>query len=287
MTPYSPTLRGRRLGLALRRLRAGAGLSSSHVASQVGWSASKISRIEGGYMTVSPGDVRELLAVYNVTGPEAEALVALAREARQRGWWHPHNEIVPGWLQAYLSMETDASRICVFELGAVPDLLQTADYTAAVIDAQPQPSTPDEQDVLVGLWHTRQNRLTADPAMQLDVIITEGALRQHVGGPAVMRAQLEHLAEAAAWPNVVIRVLPFRAGAHPAMNSGAFSVLEFSEPDDPRTVYAAQLTGGIYLEVLREVGTYRLAYEQLRVASLGPEDSAEFIGRLAGELTAP
>lgn len=287
MSPYSPTLRGRRLGSALRRLRDGAGLSSSHVASQVGWSPSKISRVEGGQLTVSPGDVRELLAVYNVAGPEAEALVALAREVRQRGWWHQYNEILPGWFQAYVSMEAEASRICIFELGAVPDLLQTADYTTAVIDAHPQPRTPDEQDVMVGLWHTRRNRLNADTAMELDVIIAEGALRQHVGGPAVMRAQLDHLAEAAAWPNVVIRVLPFSAGAHPAMNSGAFSVLEFSDPDDPRTVYTAQLTGGSYLEILREVGTYRLAYEQLRVASLGPEDSAEFISRLAGELATP
>ncbi len=100
-----------------------------------------------------------------------------------------------------------------------------------------------------------------------------------------MRPQLGRLPEVAALPNVVIRVPPFSAGAHPAMSSGAFGVLEFSDPEDPRTVYTAQLTGGIYREILCEVGTYRLAYEQLRVASLGPEDSAEFIGRLAGDLT--
>ena len=102
-----------------------------------------------------------------------------------------------------------------------------------------------------------------------------------------MRVQLGHLVDAAALPNVVIRVLPFGSGAYPAISSGAFTVLEFAAPEDPHIAYLAQLTSGIYLETLREVGTYRLAYEQLRAAALGPEDSAEFISRLAGELTPP
>ena len=89
-----------------------------------------------------------------------------------------------------------------------------------------------------------------------------------------MRAQFDHLADDAALPNVVIRVLPFDSGAHPAMNSGAFSVLEFSHPEDPHIAYLAQLTSGIYLDTLREVGTYRLAYEQLRAAALGPQSSS-------------
>ncbi len=287
MITYSPTLRGRRLGSALRRLREDAGLPSADVARRLGWSPSKISRVEHGHLMVRPGDIRALLAVYNVAGPQAEALVALAGEARQRGWWRQYSEVLPAWFETYLGLEAEASRICIFELGAVPDLLQTADYTNAVLDANPQPRTPDEQAMVVSLWRTRQNRLTGDTAIALDAIIAEGALRQCVGGPAVMRAQLDHLAEAAALPNVVIRVLPFGSGAHPAMNSGAFSVLEFSDPQDSHIAYTAQLTGVMYLETLRDVGTYRLAYEQLRTAALGPQDSAEFIGLLAGELPPP
>ncbi len=287
MSTYSPTLRGRRLGSALRRLREDAGLPSSDVASRLGWSTSKISRVEHGHIMVSPGDVRELLAVYDVAGPAAEALVALAREARQRPWWRQYSEVLPGWFETYLGLEAEASRLCIFELGAVPDLLQTQDYTTAMLDANPQPRTPDEQAMVVSLWHTRQNRLTADTAIELDTIIAEGALRQRVGGPAVMWAQLDHLAQAAALPNVVIRVLPFDSGAHPAMSSGAFNVLEFSAPEDPHIAYLAQLTSGIYLETLREVGTYRLAYEQLRAAALGPRDSTELIARLAAELPPP
>jgi hypothetical protein len=102
-----------------------------------------------------------------------------------------------------------------------------------------------------------------------------------------MRAQLDHLVGAAALPNVVIRVLPFDSGAHPAMGSGAFSVLEFSHPEDPHITYLAQLTSGIYLHTLREVGTYRLAYEQLRAAALGPQDSAGLIAHLSAELPPP
>ncbi|MGI9002116.1 MAG: helix-turn-helix domain-containing protein [Pseudonocardia sp.] len=282
-----PSLRGRRLGAALRRLREEAGLSSFDAADRIACSPSKISRIELAHMRVSPGDVRELLAVYNVDGQQAEELVALAREARQPVWWRRYREVLPGWFEPYLGLEGEASRIYIFELGAVPDLLQTEDYTTAVLETRPQPLTPDEQDMLVGLWRTRQNRLTGDPAIELDVIIAEGALRQRVGGPAVMRAQLEHLSVAAALPNVVIRVLPFEAGAHPTMGSGAFNVLEFSHSEDPRIVYTAQPTGSFYLDTLREVGTYRLAYEQLRAASLEPDDSAELITRLTADLTSP
>lgn len=284
---YSPTLSGRRLGSALRRLRDEARLSAFEVANRLGWSASKISRIELAHMSVSPGDVRELLATYNVDGQQVDELVALAREARQPPWWRQYREVLPGWFEPYLGLEGEASRIYIFELGTVPDLLQTEDYTTAVLEARPQPLTPDEQAMMVSLWDTRQNRLIGDTAVELDVIIAEGALRQRVGGTAVMRAQLDHLSAVAALPNVVIRVLPFEAGAHPTMGSGGFSVLEFPSPEDSRIAYTTQLTGGFYLDLLRDVGTYRLAYEQLRAAALGPEDSAELIARLAAELTSP
>lgn len=132
---------------------------------------------------VRPGDVRGLLAMYNVAGPEAEALVALAHEARQRGWWRQYSEVLPAGFETYLDLEAEASRICVFELGVIPALSQTGDYTTVVLDANPQPRTPDEQAMVVSLWHTRQNRLTEDTAIELDAIIAEGALRQRGEAP--------------------------------------------------------------------------------------------------------
>ncbi len=125
----------------------------------------------------------------------------------------------------------------------------------------------------------RQVRLTGHDPVHLDAVINEGALRRVVGGPDVMRGQLRRLVEMSELPNVVLRVLPFEAGAHPGVD-GSFTVLEFSDPGDPRIVYLDWLTDSDYLHGLREVAAYRYAHERLRAAALPPNDSREMISAI-------
>ncbi|MGH3768008.1 MAG: helix-turn-helix domain-containing protein [Pseudonocardiaceae bacterium] len=286
MANYVPTIRRRRLGSALRRLREEGGLTTTEVGERLGWSHSKISRIETSKTPVTSADVANLVKHYEIPSEESEALLKLAREAKQRGWWHNYSEVLPDWFESFLGFEAEACRISNFEPLVIPGLLQTEQYATDVLGAHPLRTTPDEMERSVALRRARQARLTGDTGepIQLDAVIGEGALRQTIGGAGVMREQLLRLTELGELPNVTLRVLPFGAGAHPALH-GAFHVLEFPDPDDPRIVYLDNRTSSLYLESVRDVGLYRLAYQQLQAVTLQPDESAKLVVRLTEEMT--
>ena len=145
----SPTVRRKRLGTELRRLREQACLTCEGVGQRLDCSGTRISRIETGRISVRPGDVRELLEVYGVTGDRADALVELAREARRKGWWHRFGPVMPSWLEPYLGLEAEAARLRDFQSMVLPGLVQTEDYTRAILRAAPDagPACDIEQQV--------------------------------------------------------------------------------------------------------------------------------------------
>ncbi len=255
------------------------------VAEELGWSTSKISRIELAKIAVTPADVRSLLGMYDdVLTDEIEQLVTLAREDKQPGWWRQYAEVLPAWFEGFLSLESEAARLLAYESEVIPGLLQTEDYAAEIVRHSPYTPLPDEAARAAELRRARQIRLTGEDPVSLDVVINEGALRRVVGGPEVMRHQLRRLVEASELPNVTLRVLPFQAGAHPGVD-GSFTVLEFSDPGDPRIVYLDRMTDSNYLDGLRDVAAYRHAHERLRVAAQSPSDSREMITGLIEEMT--
>ncbi|MCA1676456.1 MAG: helix-turn-helix transcriptional regulator [Actinobacteria bacterium] len=279
-----PTIHRRRLGAALRRLREGTGMSLDTVADDLGWSSSKVSRIELAKIAVTPADVRALLGALEVISDEVETLVSLASENRQPGWWRQYAEVLPAWFEGYLSLESEAARLLVYESEVVPGLLQTEDYAAEILRHSPYTPLPDEAARAAELRRARQVRLSGDDPVHLDAVINEGALRRVVGGAEVMVEQLRHLIDRAALPHVVVRVLPFTAGAHPGVD-GSFTVLEFSDPGDPRIVYLDRMTDSDYLDGLRDVAAYRHAHEQLRSAALPPDDSIQMMSELTKGLS--
>lgn len=259
-------------------------MSLETVAEQVGWSTSKVSRIELAKIAVRPADVRALLGALEVVSDEVETLVNLAAEDRQPGWWRQYAEVLPPWFEGYLSLESEASKLLSYESEVVPGLLQTEDYAAEIVRHSPYTPLPDEAARAAELRRARQVRLAGDDPVHLDAVINEGVLRRIVGGSEVMGAQLRRLAEKMTeLPNVTLRVLPFATGAHPGVD-GAFTVLEFSDPGDPRIVYLDRMTDSDYLEGLRDVAAYRHAHEQLRANALPPDESRAMIGGLAKEL---
>jgi transcriptional regulator with XRE-family HTH domain len=279
----NPTVRRRRLGAELKRLRVRTGLTANEFAERVGWSASKVSRVETGRVSVRPVDVRAALAVLaDPAEVEVEALVQLAVQGREKGWWQRYADVLPEWFKVYLGLESAAALLQTYEAELIPGLLQTPDYARTVLAEHPTPNTPDEVERQVALRMGRQARLTAaaDP-LRLHVVINEAALRRPVGGAAVMRAQFERIAAAAALPTVTVQVLPFAAGVHGA-NDGPFRVLEFPEPEAGRVVCIDYLVGSACLESLRDVGRYRLLFTRLCDLALPPDESASLIADLAG-----
>ncbi|MER7168525.1 helix-turn-helix transcriptional regulator [Micromonospora sp. NPDC000207] len=275
----SPTIRRRRLGAELRRRRESAGITIEAVAEQLECSASKVSRIETGHTTATPRDVRDMLRIYGVVGEESDELVQFAREARQKGWWYPYNNVLSG---AYVGLEDAARTIRTYEQQVVSGLLQTEEYADAVIRQGRSDLPVEEARQKVRVRMGRQSLLTQDDPVNLWVVLDEAVVSRPVGGDAVMRGQLQRLVEVAQLPNVTIQLLPFTAGAHSGMD-GTFTILSFPEPGDPDVVYAENAMGGLFLEKGEELKKYNLIFENVRAAAIGPEESIAHIATLAEE----
>jgi transcriptional regulator with XRE-family HTH domain len=272
----SPTVRRRRLALELRRLREAARLTCEEVAEHLECSASKISRVETGRVSVSPRDVRDMLELYGVPEDQRESLVQLARDSRQKGWWHAYSDTIQPQFAAYIGLESAASEIRIYEVSLMPSLLQTQEYARAVIRAGMMSGTPEDIDRSVQLRMARQPALTRDDPPKLWAVLDEAALRRRVGGAGLMRLQLEHLLDVASLPNVAVQVIPFGGGAHPAMGR-PFVVLVFPERIDPDVVYLEDLTRAMYLEDVDEVDRYNMFFNHLRATAMSFEESAALI----------
>lgn len=225
----------------------------------------------------------ELLELYGVTGAEADALAQLARDARKKGWWHTYGMSLPDWFEAYVGFEAEAVRFRDFQPLYIPGLLQTEAYARAVLMAGPTPGTPEEIDKSVALRMQRQAILTQARPPEFWFVISETALRVQVGSSEITRAQLAHLAEVAARPNVTLQVLPFTSAAHVNPITG-FRMLDFPDPRDPTVVYIEHLTGALFLEREDEVRRYRVVFDHLRAEALGQGASFDLIRRITDEM---
>jgi transcriptional regulator with XRE-family HTH domain len=278
----SPTVRRRRLALELRRLREAAKLTCEEVAEQLECSASKISRVETGRVSVSPRDVRDMLEIYGVPELQRNALVQLARDSRQKGWWHAYADSLQPHVATYLGMESAASEIRIYEVNLIPGLLQTEEYARAVINAGVVSSPRFDIERQVAVKMERQ-RLTVTGPPLVWAVLDEAALRRQVGGPEVMRVQLEYLRELGGRQNVRLQVIPFGGGAHPAMGR-PFIILAFGEEADPDVVYLKNLTGALWVENVEEVDRYNLFFNHLQATALSFENSAALMTAVLKEM---
>ncbi len=280
----NPTLRARRLAAELQRRREASGMSREEVARQLEWSTSTLFRIETGRNRPQPGNVRMLLELYGVTGPERDGLIQLTREARQPGWWHSFRDVLPNPYEVYIGLEAGAASIRNFEPIVVLGLLQTEDYAREIFRNGPIELDPDEVERLLEVRLARQKILARDDRPRLWAVIDEAVIHRVVGDPNVMSGQLRHLADAAQQGKTTIQVVPYRAGAH-AGTTGPFVILDFPETTDPTVVYVETLAGDIYLEERSDVSRYTLAFDRLRAAALNPDDSVQLIEQVASSLT--
>jgi transcriptional regulator with XRE-family HTH domain len=283
----SPTVRRRRLAAELRRLRERAVLTGEEVAESLGWSASKISRIEHYRTGIKSGDLSKLLECYGVTDTHRGELMALAREPTRKGWWEAYSDALPEEYAAYIVLESEAETVECWSPQVIHGLLQTRDYARAVIEAHMWSTgsiPPGKIQQRVEARLTRQEAITGDPQRSLAVILDQSALIRRVSEAQIMRQQLGHLIEVSRLPNVRVQVLPLD-GSHP-IGTGSFVLLRFGPVpgigQSPDVVYLEQLSRtALYVEDEDEVHEYRLAFQQLSEKSLSPDRSRELIAAIA------
>ncbi|MFJ6855253.1 helix-turn-helix domain-containing protein [Streptomyces sp. NPDC091271] len=282
-TNVNPTVRRRRLGQELRRLREIKGMTAEEVAERLLVSQSKISRLENGRRSISQRDVRDLCGVYEVEDHRVvDSLMQMAKDSRQQGWWHAFGDIP---YSVYIGLETDAESLRVYEPQVVPGLLQTRGYAEALINGALPEAPPSDIEKRVNVRARRQDRVNApEHPLRLWAVIDESALRRLVGGKQVMIQQLEHLIEQSQLPHVTVQVLPFDMGAHPGIN-GQYAILEFPDAADSSVVYIEGVTSDLYLEKANDVQRYSVMYEHLRAQALNVDQTRQFIGDIAKSYT--
>jgi len=282
-----PTVLRILLGAQLRRLRESKNISREDAGWEIRASGSKISRMELGRVSFKERDVSDLLTLYGVADTkERDALLNLAQQANNPGWWHHYSDILPGWFQSYLGLEAAATLIRTYEIQFVPGLLQTVDYARAVILLGHAGADADEIQRRIELRRQRQQILNRPDPPQLWVVIDEAVLRRPIGGADVMKAQIEYLIEASKLPNVRMQIIPFHAGGHAAAG-GPFAILRFPEPELPDVVYVEQLTSAIYLDKREDVDHYAIAMERVCIDADPPSHTPEILEKLRHEIGRP
>ncbi|MEU0380949.1 helix-turn-helix transcriptional regulator [Streptomyces cyaneofuscatus] len=277
------TVRRRRLGAELKRLREKAGVRMEDAAERIGGDKPKISRQENGRQGVSKLEIEALLALYGVVDDRLRtALITLAREGRRKGWWAQYSDILPAGFQERLSIESDAARILTFQPMLVPGLLQTAEYATEVIRSAGKSATEDEIESYIEVRANRQAIFARDNPPQYVCLLDEAVLRREVGGPAVMAAQLGKILEVNSPPKLTIQVVPFSQGWH-AGADGAFNIYSYPDPMDLDVVNLDYLDGALYLEEDLPVERYQLAFDELRATALASRQSMELVSAVQRE----
>ncbi len=278
--PRSPVVSGRELGVLLRALREEKGLTVEQVAEHLLCSTNKVKRMETGFRSGTVRDVRDQCSLYEVTETaRRDYLMELARGSKQQGWWQSY-----GWSSStYFDFEAAASSIKEFNLSVVPGLLQTADYARALYVSMRPEFSPDEIERYVETRLIRQRRLDETDSLRCFwSIVDEAALHRVVGGTDIMRSQLDHLVETAALQNVTIQVIPFEAGAHPALANN-FIILDFTGPVGS-VVFMEELLRSFYLDRSQDIEQYQLVFEALRATALSQEESIRKIANASKDL---
>ena len=279
-----PTVRRRRLGTELRKLRESKGYKLEEVAAELGVASSTLSRIETGKAPTKSAYLNRMLEMYGVVEPaQRQVLVDMAREGHRKGWWAAYDDVLPSGFDIYIGLEAETASVRGYEVSVVPGLLQTSDYARAVLREMFPRHTHDQIDRLVDFRMERQHRFHGDPPLGLWAVIDEAVLRRPVGGWNVMRDQLERLLEMAERPGRTIQVLPFESGGHAGLG-GPFSILEFPTRSDSEVGYVESVGGYIYLEKDREVRALADAFDRLRASALSPGASADLIAKIAREI---
>jgi len=284
-----PTVRHRRLAFELRRLRGRSDMTGDQVAERLGWSPSKVSRLEHGRTGYKLRDVESLLDLYDVHGADRDELLALTRGTSRKSWLESESASLPSQFAAYVSMEAEAETIWDWEPLIAPGLLQTEAYARSIFEAWQSVVTtsPAEIKRRLDIRLARQELLVRDPPPELTVVLDESVLSRQIGDADVMRGQLGHLLDFSRRPTIDVRVVPLNA-YHPVL-TGSFSYMQFPGTEDVTfgdMVAIEELASNHYIEDEDETYLYRLAFERLLAESLDQRNSQELIEKYMHELWA-
>jgi transcriptional regulator with XRE-family HTH domain len=275
----SPTVSRRWLALEMRRLRKENRLSQATVAKALGCQVPKVSLMENGQRALQDADLEILLDLFKAADDSRQQYLDELKNTHELGWWEKYDEAtLDPWLSNFIGLEQGAARIRAYQPAVVHGLLQTPEYAAEILRGTIPGLSPERRKRLVDIRLRRQRFLAGSDAPGVDVVLDESVLRRSVGGPAVMRAQLDHVVEICRTnANVVVRVVPFSRGGAPQAAQGAFTILNFALPNDPGGVYLERRSNADFLDDLAEIDDHSEMFEDLIRLALSPSESLEML----------
>jgi transcriptional regulator with XRE-family HTH domain len=279
----SPTVRRRRLGSEIKRLRDAERVSGGTLAKKIGTSQPQLSRVENARGQLTAAQLEKLIKVFGVDERKAEEMRTLRRDGDVLGWWEQYSDVLPDNIELLIGLEAGAAWEQTYEDAFIPGLLQTPEYARAVISSAAPYLRSADVPRLVQLRADRQQRLTATD-FRLTAVINEAALRRWVGGREVMHAQLRHLLDAQYNATVEVLVLPFEAGEHPGQGQ-SFVLLTFPEPEDPAIVFLDYAHSSGFLEKAPEIRQHTSVFGAVISKALNPDDSICKIDEIAATFT--
>ncbi|MFE7167986.1 helix-turn-helix domain-containing protein [Streptomyces sp. NPDC057616] len=280
-SPSAPTVLRMILGRRLQERRQDAGISLDAAAKALRVTSLTIRRLEKAEVALKPLYVEKLLETYGADRQEIEEFVPLAERANEPGWWHMYRDVLPTWFSAYVSLETGATTLRTYEPHYVTGLLQTPRYSRAVLRGGLPNGSEEELDRRVDVRLRRQSLLEKKDAPTLWVVMEEAVLHRVVGGPEVMREQVDRLLEVSELEHVSVDVVPFTAGAHVGA-CAPFTYFRFEEPELPDIVYTEVLTGSMYLDQRSDVAAHLEAHNRMSLLT-SDADSKALLNRMRKE----
>ncbi|NEW48168.1 helix-turn-helix domain-containing protein [Nocardia cyriacigeorgica] len=290
MQDTGSTLPRRQLGRYLMDWRTRAGLSQPQAAELLGIGSSSLYRLEHGQNgKVNLSHVEAACELYAVPEEPAAAFIGLAKQANVHSWWHEFGDLIPETFDVYMGLEAAAQKFISYHVELVPGILQTADYTRALVREGHPHESPAEHERRVQMRQYRQMIVTRKRRpVEVDVVLHESLLRRIIGNPKITGVQLKHVADMSTRANITLRVLPSTAGVPGGHGSGQFVILEFGTNRaggeiEPPVVYVPTYTGSLYLEKPRDVRRYHGLHEAFQGAALDAVDSRALLRQVAKE----
>ncbi|MEV0246848.1 helix-turn-helix transcriptional regulator [Nocardia sp. NPDC050712] len=290
MPDTGSTLPRRQLGRHLMEWRSRAGLSQAKAAQLLEIGASSLQRLEKGQNSrIRSRDIVAACDLYGVPEDLADALVGLARQANVKSWWHQYGDLIPKDFDVYVGLEAAANELISYQPELVPGLLQTPEYDLALVRQFSPDASVEDWNRRVQIKQQRRHIITRKTQpVRLDVVVGEAALWRVAGEPAVMAAQLKHLADMSTRDNISIRVLPFRAGFPGGLSMPPFVILGFGEtapgePAEPPLIFLEGVVGNLYLEKGDDLESFERSYDRISEAALDAVSSRNLLRQVARE----
>ncbi|MFJ2175132.1 MULTISPECIES: helix-turn-helix domain-containing protein [unclassified Streptomyces] len=276
------TVRQRRLGAELRRLRQQAELTTAQAGALDGSSQPRISSIESGRYAVGADRVRALARSYSCTDEAYIEALAEMTGGRTRGWWDEYRTLMPPGALDLAELEHHTTSMRTSAMGHIPGLLQTRAYAHAVISDVVPPFAPHEVEHRVSFRIKRQVAVYGENPKPMTTVLHEVALHMGFGGPEVTRAQLMHLLEVSELEHITISVVPFGAGTFPSAGTGIYYMAGAVPALD--TVQLDTDHGLTFLDAPPQLARYRIILDHIERCSLKPSESRDLIRRVAAAL---